>query len=506
LTPTDPATSVAVTNRRGSWERAIVLAVVVLLVLARSAVFVFWEQSFFDSDQAVMGLMAKHLTELRAFPVFMYGQSYILGVEAWMAAPMFLLFGVSVASLKLPLLAINVAVAVLLVRVLEREAGLRPAWAGMAAIFFVLCPPGTAAHLVDASGGNLEPFLYVILIWLLRRRPAWCGLILGVGFLQREFTVYGLIALLTIEAADRSLFTRDGIRRRLAMLRTAAEVWLVVQVLQLHSSAAGPGTSAAMLHTPSNNILEIAARTCVDPGTLVTGAGRIASMHWPQLFGTMPQPLLDFGIDSGGRQGLWGVGVLLAAAMLLAAARVVTRLLADRRWDRRDDFCAYLTLVGALSAIGYIAGRCGEVGLLLRYDLLSIFGAVGLGAWFLRAERSRRIVIVWLIMVGAWGAIQAGSHARLWAEYLRHPPDGAKRLIIRHLDARGVHYGTADYWIAYYVTFVTNERIILASNDFVRIPYYGQIVAEHANESLRVSRGACEGGREIVPDVYLCPH
>lgn len=116
----------------------------------------------------------------------------------------------------------------------------------------------------------------MILIWLLRRRPAWCGLILGVGFLQREFTVYGLIALLTIEAADRSLFTRDGMRRRLVMLRTAAEVWLVVQVLQLHSSAAGPGTTAAMLRTPSNNILEIAARTCVDPGTLAAGAGRIS--------------------------------------------------------------------------------------------------------------------------------------------------------------------------------------------------------------------------------------
>ena len=41
-------------------ERALVIVVVGLLIVARSAIFVFWEQSFFDSDQAVIGLMAKH--------------------------------------------------------------------------------------------------------------------------------------------------------------------------------------------------------------------------------------------------------------------------------------------------------------------------------------------------------------------------------------------------------------------------------------------------------------
>src|SRR5262249_44801152 len=158
------------------------MAMLALLVVARSAIFVFWEQSFFDSDQAVIGLMAKHLSELRAFPVFMYGQSYILGVEAWMAAPVFRLLGPSVAALKLPLLAINLAVAWLLVWIFERESNLRPAFGGIAAAFFVVAPPGTAARLLEPSGGNLEPFLYVLLLWLTRKRPAWFGTILGVGF------------------------------------------------------------------------------------------------------------------------------------------------------------------------------------------------------------------------------------------------------------------------------------------------------------------------------------
>ena len=59
--------------------RPLVLAIAGLVVL-RSLVFVCWPASHFDSDQAVTGLMAKHLSELRAFPVFWYGQTYMLGV------------------------------------------------------------------------------------------------------------------------------------------------------------------------------------------------------------------------------------------------------------------------------------------------------------------------------------------------------------------------------------------------------------------------------------------
>ena len=90
------------------------LAGLTTIVLLRSMVFVFWPGSHFDADQAVTGLMAKHLSELRAFPVFWYGQTYMLGVEAWLAAPVMALIGPTVTALKLPLLAINVAVALLL--------------------------------------------------------------------------------------------------------------------------------------------------------------------------------------------------------------------------------------------------------------------------------------------------------------------------------------------------------------------------------------------------------
>ena len=66
--------------RRG-WPLAIVLCL--LLLGLRSWFYIAWEESFFSSDQAIVGLMAKHLAERRAWPLFFYGQEYQLAVEAW---------------------------------------------------------------------------------------------------------------------------------------------------------------------------------------------------------------------------------------------------------------------------------------------------------------------------------------------------------------------------------------------------------------------------------------
>jgi hypothetical protein len=491
---------------RARRERRVAAGAVVLLILLRSSIFVFWEQSNFDSDQAITGLMAKHLSELRAFPLFYYGQSYMLGVEAWLAAPVFLLAGVSVTTLKLPLLAINVAIGLLLLRTFQRETGLRPALAVLPTLLFALPPPGTTARLLDANGGNLEPALYIMLLWLTRQRPGWGGLILGIGFLQREFTIYGLLALLTIEAAQGTLFTRDGMRRRLVMLRTAAEVWLLVQWLKQYSSAAGPGTSLANIFNPKDNLLELARRTCIDLGAAAGGVGKLFTEHWPVLFGTRVLPLADFGIESRVSQGLPWTWVLPAAAMLLATAVVAAQLLRHRRWRAEYNFCAYLTLAALFSIAGYVAGRCGEVGFgTMRYELLSLVGAAGIGAWFLRVEPQRRLARAWMVLLAGWLGVAALAHVRLLSEYLTHPPVGAKQLIVKNLRSQGLHYAVSDYWIAYAVTFMTAEQVIVASEDFLRIPRYNQIVAEHAAESVRISRSPCVGGRTVTAGVYICP-
>jgi len=487
-------------------ERWIASGLVVAFVLLRSLVFVLWEQSYFDSDQAIIGLMAKHLIELRAFPVFFYGQNYMLGVEAYLVAPFFLLAGVSVTTLKLPLLLVNIGIGLALLRILERDGGLRPLAALIPVLFFVVPSPAVAAEILAPNGGNVAPFIYAVLIWMTRAHPGWCGFCFGLGFLQREFTIYALAALVTVEAVQGVLWTRDGFWRRLRMFRTAAEVWLVVQVLKMYSSAAGPGTSMLDLFRARDNLLELRDRICGDLSVLPTGAWNLMTVHWPVLFGTRPMPLVDFSIHSDNWQGLAGSWLILAAAILLPVGAVTGRLVSERRWRPEYNVCAYLVLVGLFSAGGYVIGRCGQLGhQILRYEMLSVLGAVGLGAWFLQVAPWPRVRTIWIALACAAALVTAQSHARLLTEYVVSPPDNPKRLLVRHLEAQGVHYAYADFWRAYSLTFLSNERILVASLDVRRIHEYNRTVDAHREEAYWIRREPCAGGRLMIPTHWLCP-
>src|SRR4029079_9348795 len=102
------------------------------------------------------------------------------------------------------------------------------------------------------------------LLWTLRRRPIGFGLVLGVGFLNREFTIYGAAALVVLDLAGRTLFTRKTVRRSALAFGTAAVVWTAFLALRHFSSAAGPGTSTADLSATlaGNNLLQVAERLC----------------------------------------------------------------------------------------------------------------------------------------------------------------------------------------------------------------------------------------------------
>jgi hypothetical protein len=143
-------------DRRGAAPRAIqVVGLLVAAVVLRGWFFLAFDESYFDSDQAIVGLMAKHLSEGHAFPLFFCGQQYMLGVESWLMAPVFLALGPTVVALRLTMVLVNAVTAVALWTQLARHAGL-DRW--MAAL--VSAPFITAAHLVEAQGGNVEPFLW----------------------------------------------------------------------------------------------------------------------------------------------------------------------------------------------------------------------------------------------------------------------------------------------------------------------------------------------------------
>ncbi|HET9540720.1 MAG TPA: hypothetical protein VFQ46_08990, partial [Candidatus Limnocylindria bacterium] len=233
-------------SRRADW---LPIAAVVAAIVMRSWFFLTWDEAYFDSDQAIVGLMAKHLTEGRARPLFFYGQEYMLGVEAWAMAPVFLVLGPTVFALHLTMLLFNVAAALLLWRLLIREARLTPGGAAMAVLPFALAPVVLSAHLIEAQGGNPEPFLWVGVLWVVRRSPLLLGTLAAVAFLHREFTIYAMPAL-GVAALWQLRLDGGGRDRRVAEIRhwmmTAFAfivVFLAIQALKPSADLMGPATA-----------------------------------------------------------------------------------------------------------------------------------------------------------------------------------------------------------------------------------------------------------------------
>jgi hypothetical protein len=75
---------------------------VFILIAAARFVILLTSQTHVHSDEAIIGLMGKHILEGRHFPFYMYGQPYNAGAawEAYLATISFALFGVGVIPLK----------------------------------------------------------------------------------------------------------------------------------------------------------------------------------------------------------------------------------------------------------------------------------------------------------------------------------------------------------------------------------------------------------------------
>src|SRR5882672_6053584 len=82
-------------------RHAFFIALLVVVAAARFAIL-FASQTHVHSDEAIIGLMGKHILEGRHFPFYMYGQPYNAGAawEAYLASVAFFLFGVGVVPLK----------------------------------------------------------------------------------------------------------------------------------------------------------------------------------------------------------------------------------------------------------------------------------------------------------------------------------------------------------------------------------------------------------------------
>ena len=392
-------------------------------------------------------------------------------------------------TLKLPILGINLAVAFVLLFCLERDLMLRPVMALIPTLFFVMAPLGTVSHLLQAAGGNVEPFLYVLLIWLVRRHPVILGTILAFGFLNREFTAYGLAALLFLETLDGSLLTRRGLEDKLLATVSAASVFSVVEVLDSMGNPAGPGTTTATV-AYAGQFQFFLSRSCWTLSGIPAWLGEMFGPHLENLYadGT-----------PGGARWLW---LTLGTTTFGALARVaVLAYPVGRKSWHRWQFPIYIALVGLIAALVPAVARCGAV--IERYMLLALFLLPGITALYLSVERNTRLKTLLVSVVLLWAGANAVGHIRFAQEVYESPP-GSRQILANYLLSNGIRFAIGDYWTAYNVTFLSGEKVIMASSDFVRIHQYQNIVRQRRSDTFVITRRPCEGGHEVGP-YHVCP-
>jgi hypothetical protein len=481
-------------------ERLVALGIASALVIARSFVYLAYEHAYFDSDQAIVGLMAKHLSEGRAFPLFFYGQAYMLAVESWLAVPFFWIAGPTVAALRSSLVLTNLASAVLIILGLERYGGLRPLYGLVAALFFIFPPPMISALLVDAMGGNVEPFFYVPLLWLLRNRPLWFGAVLGIGFLNREFTIYVVPVVLAAQALEGRLFRREAVRAWLLTAVAFLAVWEGVQALKPYADLMGPGTRGQLLRGfDDSQIANLTGRVRVVPRELPERIWVAVTTQMPRLLGGVRIEVPP------AWQGRNWMAWALAAAFVAASVRIVTlALLRPRPKLVRAAFGWYLIGVGLASTAGYVLARPVVAGA-TRYMLLALLIPVGITAVLLALEPRawlRRIAVASVLVWAAFSGIDNLQHLR---RYQRGSVTDSSRPLADALTAKGVGILRANYWRAYKLTFLTGERVKIASTGLVRIREYQELAAGEGKDLLLLGEQPCAGGQQIAPEHFLCP-
>jgi len=466
------------------------LAAAILLVLLRSFVFLVYER-FFDSDQAVTGLMAKHLSEARAFPLFFYGQHYMLGVQAWLAVPFFWLGGPTMTMLRTPVEIFNLAITVSLIVVFVRF-GMRPVFAFAAALPFIATSTALSKELLSVLGASVEPFAYVLALWMLRRRPIAFGVLLCFGSLHREFTAFALPALAVAMWASRREWAWGAIARSAAAF---AAVWLTIDLLKRHVSAVGPSDTP----TAAGSLLLEAQTLSKDltwhPARYLPRLWQVTTVGLPQLFGARPYALNDYSITSTLHVGSLIAGSALGAALLVAAIRLLAgRRRADPSVDLR--FFVYLAVIGVITILMYGTNENMLVGypVQLRYLLFAILIPIALfGAYFLTEARPMWQWIV-VALLAVWGGANTRDNARLVHEFRVAPIPAYHRDLADYLVAHQVKYAWGGYWDTYIIDFFSREQVIVASTEKVRIASYQREVTAHDSESVQLVRRPCEGG------------
>lgn len=463
------------------WAGVVLLVVVALLLrldFMRGGSFVI------DSDEAIVGLMGKHILEGRGIPTFYYGQHYMGSLEGICASIVFWFFGASSFTLQLVPLIFSL-VLVYLMYLLGRSVG--GVTVGRVAALLCAVPPAPLiVWSFKARGGFIELLvigalsLLFTVRWLKKNStnltyPALIWLTLGVGWWVNNQILYFIVPI-GIFGALRSF---SSLRAGRISLPQAGKLGLVT-VCSFFVGSAPYWIYNIRRGFPSLGMFGFASPN--DMGEHFTGLFRnalpiiLGAKHFwendPVFMGaTLVVSVVYIGIFSS---VLW---VRRSAISALFRGAI----------DRIEPLEIFLFFV-AFACVVFAASSFGWLSQAPRYLLPLYVGVFVVCGWFVRLLATRSKVLGYLSVLALLGLNLASAYAGGRAIPGEPVVFNGERVsrdhseIIALLRALGIHKIRTNYWIGYRLAFETNEEVtflVFEAPKQIRIAEYESLANPH---------------------------
>ncbi len=421
------------------------------------------------SEEAIMGLMGRHILLRGECHVFLWGQPYMGSLEALMAVPIFFLFGASSLSFKLVPFTFSiifiVLIYVLATQIFNKEVGLLSA-------LVVAISPVFLTVFSTLANAYMENLVYGTLILILLHKivygddaqekmklHAFLGFLAGVAF-WNNLTVVMYIATAGLFLLLKERFSIFG--RKLAYL------------IFFFALGCSPLLYFNLRHSWRTFCLlfEGTAAPSISEKLLQAGS------NFYKLFGGVILPIMGLGYT------IYPIDIfvylLYACAFIYVLYRFRRRIWVFWRVASSDygagieiliAFFLLLTLFfvstkyGALNEARYVLGL---------YTVLPIF----LGAFLYAVGRySKALAGIFLCIVLFSNLVGNLVDVRI------SPPRAD--LLAKFLESRNIEYAYAGFWTAYQLTFVAKEKVICSPSSGPDVyPAYTEAVNAASPDSL----------------------
>jgi len=446
-----------------------------LLIAAALKIFI-WptEITPFNADEAIVGLMARHINSGQ-YPLFFYGQYYMGSLDALIVGLGFRIFGEHVWVIRLVQSILYLGTVVTTTALASRI--LKSSKAALFAGLLAAIPPVYATLYTTASLGGYGEMLLIGNLLLLggidtikalegdeiQKGSFLWGLFtwgLGAGF---AFWVIGLSLVFTAPIVFGLIWNLVRKKRRFAVqsllalglggLAGAAPWWwaaLEAGNLSVISELAGGAIAGVNPGNWFQQIIQRASNLFIFGGTVITGFRPPWSIQWLLL------PMLPF------------VLIFWSAVLIHSAQRMARNKLTSPY--------NLVAMIGLILSLGFIFSPYGDdpSG---RYFLplvvpMSIFGADLIANQLGMKKYLQAGLIGFLLIYNFGGTIQSikMNPTGLTTQFdpVAQVDHSRMEELIDFLEANHINAGYSNYWVSYPLAFLSQEEIIFIP----RLPYH----------------------------------